>query len=199
MKKNFKFNILKQLRLQKHLIQISPVHDFYWGCCWLFPWCFPLVKGKKQFYWHFLGFSGSVWTKFCQRSRIQEQLRTSLSKWSFSSTFQVPTNFLNNLRDSRKSRTRGHHEALNQIFYPPKTWFKWKTEELEGNNTSKLLQTRKVWMDFSHFSCRMVRVRYLKKLNWFYFFGKRTLEFSSQRYDRSPCKLPYWGIIWPLL
>ena len=43
----------------------------------------------------------------------------------------------------------------------PKVRKKWKTEELEVNNISQLSQTGKVWMGFSHLSCRMVGVRAL--------------------------------------
>ena len=54
----------------------------------------------------------------------------------------------------KEFKTGGIHEVLNQIFQSPKHKKKWRTKELEGNDTLKSPLTGKVCMDFHHFSCR---------------------------------------------
>ena len=78
----FKFNVLKWFRLWKQMTQISAVHNcccWDWGCCWFFHgWSntnnFPLI---------FLGFPDSMGTKFCQKIRIQDQLKNQSEKVTF--------------------------------------------------------------------------------------------------------------------
>ena len=92
LEKKVEFNILKWLRLQKQIIWISAVPNFYCGWCWLLITSLSFFlkwRGKIKYSWDIPGFAEPVWTK---KFRIQEQLKISMKKWSFSSTFQVPKN-----------------------------------------------------------------------------------------------------------
>ena len=40
---NFQIQHFEMAYLAKTIMQISTVHNFYWGWCWLFPW----VEGGK--------------------------------------------------------------------------------------------------------------------------------------------------------
>ena len=60
------------------------------------------------------GTTGNVVTQKndCKNSEFENNSRTSLKKWVFSSTFPVPKKIQNNSRSSRNSKTIGHPETL---------------------------------------------------------------------------------------
>ena len=72
--------------------------------------------------------------------------------------------------------------------FSPKTWRKKnekqrKAEELDRNNNSKSPQTGKVWINFSHLSCKMVVVNWSTgDADWFHLFGKKIILEFCLRY-----------------
>ena len=67
------------------MVQISAVHNFYWGWCWLFPWGFLWVEEKNNFFWDFSGLPESVWSKpsFLKNLEFKSNLRICRRKWPF--------------------------------------------------------------------------------------------------------------------
>ena len=84
------------------------------------------------------------------------------------------------------SRTQESQEQVANMrveldLLTPKTK-KRKTEELKGNNTLKEIE--KVGLGLGHPSCKIVDVKTLNKLNWFYFFDKNE---NYSFYQMPPC------------
>ena len=88
-----------------------------------------------------------------------------MKKWLFSSTFQVPKN----PEQFKEFKNLWPPCGLKSV---PKTRKKMNTVELKRNKTSQWLQTRKVWMNFNHLSCRITVEKALEMMNWFCFSGK---------------------------
>ena len=117
---------------------------------------------------------------------FKNNLRISLKKWPFSITFQVPkktTKKQNKTEKLKNSRMGGHHEVWNQTFYPTIHDRNRKQKSWRAVTHNSYHKWGIILMGFRRLLCRMVGVRALDMLNWFYFFGKNGPYSFYHRYD----------------
>ena len=78
--------------------------------------CWRRGEGWVGISWDFPGFQSPHGSKFAKKSELKNNSRSSLKKRLFSGAFEVPKNFLNNLRNSKTSGTRYfNHQNIIKI------------------------------------------------------------------------------------
>ena len=151
--------------------------------------------------------TGGLLLKFHQKVWINEHLRIRLRNlFQIHFKFRYKKNSIATQGMQTMQKPAVANEVRSQMFQPQnmkkKNEKQRKAEELDRNNNSKSPQTGKVWIDFSHLSCKMVVV------NWStgdaelipFIWKKINLRiFVSDIYDRSPFTLSSLSIGLPLL
>ena len=114
----------------------------------------------------------SVWTKFCQNFRIEEQFQNQ----SGYNGVLFWVHLFEALKKSRKvQEIQPIWELVIAMGFETWSFSPWNTKTKDLKGIKQSTKTGKEWKNVSHLSCRMVGVRALEVLNWFYFFGKNGL------------------------